>query len=434
MKKIALLVLALTVMASLLIVSCGKKQATFPDQDLKGNALHPGTIETVTIQSQYVGEAKKVNVYLPYGYDPNGTKEYPVIYFLHGFGGNENSWFEGYSLNKIADLLIENGIIQPMILVCPNANNALGGSFYTNSIDTNPKRNPTLNPKMGFGFYEYYFIKEVIPTIEAKYKIDPNKRGIEGHSMGGYGAMKLAMLYPTMFKSVAAHSGPLAFRELFWGTGSNLFQRIAAENDTIISLQNAAADPMHHVLTVTMMGMAGAFSPHFGPGLGFDYVQYLKYPAFMKPKPSTIYQFPVSETPVDTVGPGPMDDIYPGVDLPVRIAQPKVMADTVTSVLNKWLTQDTYTMLQTGKSYDGSDLDLAAFKKLKIYMDCGNQDTFDPMNDGVGFGIIVEDIAFDQLLTSKGIDHTFNRYTGSHSSDVYYRIEVALKFQNKALK
>ncbi len=432
MKKISLLLLAAFLVAALL-AGCGKEQATFPNQDLKGNALHKGTIETVEIQSQFVGATKKVKVYLPYGYNPD--KKYPVVYFLHGFGGDENSWLH-HELDKVADELIQDGTIEPMIFVMPNAENALGGSFYTNSIDTDPKRNPNLDPRMGFGFYEYYFIKEVIPTIEAKYSIDPNRRGIEGHSMGGYGAMKLAMLYPTLFKAVVAHSGPLSFHELFWGQGSNLLQRIATEsgNSPVIDLQGVIADPLHHPITVTMFGLASAFSPHFGPGLSFDYVKYLKFPAFLAPKPETIYQFPVSETPIDTVGPGPADDIYPGVDLPVRITQPGVTADTVTSVVNKWMRHDCYTMLETGKSYDGSDLDLADFKKLKIYMDCGNQDDFDPLDDGAGFGIIGTNIAFDQLLTQKGIEHVFDRYTGAHSSDVYYRIEVALKFQNEALK
>lgn len=433
MKKISLILLASFLLAGLFMGGCGKEQATFPNQDLKGNPAHAGKIETVTIQSQYVGAEKTVKVYLPYGYD--ASKKYPVIYFLHGFGGDENSWLNK-SLNKVADELIQDGTIQPMIFVMPNAENALGGSFYTNSIDTDPTRNPNLNPKMGFGFYEYYFIREVIPTIESKYSIDASKRAIEGHSMGGYGAMKLAMLYPTMFKSVAAHSGPLSFNDLFWGTGSNLLARIAMENDTnkVIDLKAVIADPMHHPITVTMFGLASAFSPHFGGPLTFDYVKYLQFPSFLAPKPNTIYQFPVSETPIDTLGPGPADDLYPGVDLPARITQPGVMADTVSSVIQKWLRHDCYTMLNTGKSYDGSDLDLQDFKKLKIYMDCGNQDDFDPMDDGAGFGIIGTNVAFDQLLTQKGIDHIFNRYTGAHSSDVYYRIEVALKFQNDALK
>ncbi len=433
MKKITLILLASFLLASLFLGGCGKEQATFPGQDLKGNALHKGTIETVEIQSQFVGATKKVKVYLPYGYDPNGSKKYPVIYFLHGFGQDENAWLH-HQLDKVADELIQDGTIQPMIFVMPNASNALGGSFYTNSIDTDPSRNPNLNPRMGFGFYEYYLIKEVIPTIEAKYKIDGNKRAIEGHSMGGYGAMKLAMLYPTLFKSVAAHSGPLSFHELFWGQGSNLLQRIATENDTLIDPGKVAADPYHHVITITMFSLASAFSPHFGPAMSFDYVKYLKFPKFLAPKPETIYQFPVSTTPVDTMGPGIADDIYPGLDLPVRITQPGVTADTVASVVAKWMRHDCYNMLETGKSYDGTDLDLADFKKMKIYMDCGNQDDFDPMDDGAGFGIIGTNIAFDQLLTQKGIDHIFNRYTGAHSSDVYYRIEVALKFQNEALK
>ena len=435
MKRMHTLVLLLFGLSLLWALGCGSEQPTFPGQDLKGNAKHPGTIQKITIQSQYTGETKAVNVYLPYGYDQNTDKKYPVIYLLHGFGGDENTWFDGFKANKVADVLIEEGVIEPVILVCPNAKNAMGGSFYTNSIDTDPQRNPTLNPRLGFGLYEYYIIQEVMQTVESQFRIDPNKRAIEGHSMGGYGAMKLAMLYPNLFKSVVAHSGPLAFKELLFNANSNFPARIAMEQGKkpIVDLSAAAQDKAHHVLTLTMFGMASAFSPHFGPASSFDSFLFMNYPQMGIPA-SSVHQYIVSPTPVDTLGPGPQDDIYAGVDLPIRIVQPGVKADTVAATFMKWLANDCYTMLATGKKPDQSPLDVDAFKKLNIYFDCGLQDDFDPMDDGAGFGIRYTNEAFDQLMTQKGIPHVFEEYTGSHSSDVYYRIEIAFKQHMKAFE
>ena len=433
MKHVHKLVLLLLGLALLGMFGCAEEQPTFPGQDLKGNAKHPGTIQTITIQSQYTGEAKKVKVYLPYGYDQNTDEEYPVIYLLHGFGGDENTWFGGLKADKVADVLIEEGVIDPVILVTFNARNALGGSFYTNSIDTDPNRNPTMNPRLGFGLYEYYFIQEVIGTVESQFRIDKTKRAIEGHSMGGYGAMKLAMLYPDMFKSVAAHSGPVSFTQMV--QNSPLPARLAMEqgNKPILDLAAAAKDPVHHPLTLMLFGLSSAFSPHFGPASTFDSFLWANFPQMGIPA-SQVHQYIVSPTPVDTLGPGPQDDIYAGVDLPLRITQPGQAADTVTAVFQKWLANDCYTMLATGKKPDQSPLDVEGFKKLAIYMDCGLQDDFDPMDDGLGIGMIAENDAFDQLLTSKGIDHTYARYTGAHSSDVYYRIEIAFKHHMKAFE
>lgn len=418
---------------------CEEEQPSFPNQYNTGLAKTQGTIEQVTINSLYVGEAKTANIYLPAGYDPTADKTYPVVYMLHGIFSDEDYWLQTYYLKELADQLIADGKIQPMIMVMPNARNAMGGSFYTNSVDIDPNRNPMMNPALGFGLYEYYLIQEVIPTVEAQYKIDPDRRAIQGKSMGGYGAIKLALLYPTMFKSIAAHSGPLAFDALIFSEGSNLLPRLAMEQvDSlgnplpIIDLAAAVADPAHHVLTLMSFGLASAFSPHFGPAGTYDsYLLSIGYPGINSSK---VYQYMVSSTPIDTAGPGPVDDIYPGVDLPFRIAQPGVTADTVTESYTKFLMHDCYTMLATGKAPDQTDLDIDSFKKLNLYIDCGIQDDTNPGDDGMGLNIIPTNDAFHELLNQMGIEHRYERYTGDHMSDVYYRVEIGLKEHDKVFK
>ncbi len=407
---------------------CTDDEPTFPERDLTGNAKNTGSIQSIQTQGATTGEAKDVNVYLPYGYDPNADPAYPVVYLLHGFGGDADTWL-GMQVDKVLDVMIAEGTIPPMVVVMPDASNPLGGSFYTNSVDIDPARNPGMNPALGFGAYEFFIIQELIATIEQGFNVDPAKRGIAGHSMGGYGAMKLAMLYPTMFKSVASHSGPLSFHELLFNANSNLMPRLAMENVdaagnplAVIDLTLASASPTTHPLTLTMFGMASAFAPHFGTAATYDALNGTALPA-------DINEFPVSTEEVV-----PDTGILPGVDLPVRIAQPGVTADTVATVWPKFLAHDCYTMLATGKKYDQTDLAVDAIKNLHIYIDCGDTDDFDPMDDGAGFGIIYTTNAFSNLLTSQGVEHMYEVYSGAHSSDVYYRIEVAFKEHAKALQ
>ncbi|MGD9900446.1 MAG: alpha/beta hydrolase [Calditrichaceae bacterium] len=433
-KRLYSFLLILVGFSFIFLVGCEDDEATFPNQTNLGTAKNAGTVQTVTINSQYTGEEKSVKVYLPYDYDATAADGYPVVYFLHGFGGDENTWLSTYQLDKVADVLIADGKIQPMILVMPNAKNALGGSFYTNSVDlTSP-----IFPSGGFGYYEYYIMQEVIGTVEAMFNINPDKRAIEGHSMGGYGAMKLAMLYPDKFKSVASHSGPLDYNELIFNENSNFLPRIAMENIDpatgnplpVIDLAKAAASPTTHPLTMTMFGLSSAFAPHFNTAGTYDSFMYSTYGVGSA---DDVNQFMVSATPVTDMGTpnDPSDDVFPGVDLPVRITTPGQMADTVTAPFMKYLANDCYAMLATGKKPTQEDLDVEGFQALNIYMDCGEQDDYDPMDDGAGFGIIYTNNTFDALMTQMGISHRYEKYTGAHSSDVYYRIEIALKEHDK---
>jgi hypothetical protein len=237
---------------------------------------------------------------------------------------------------------------------------------------------------------------------------------------------------------VASLSGPLSFNELFYHEQSNVVDRVAMETRAadgsalpVIDIDLASRDRTNHPITLTMLTFASSFSPHFGTAGTFDS---FKLSLGLITDPTSVYQFIVSPTPVDTMGPGEFDDIFPGVDLPVTIKVPGQDGEVVNSVYQKFMIHDCYTMLSTGKSYDGSDLDLDAFKELHIYLDVGKQDDFNPLDDGLGFGVYFSTEPFAELLTNKGIDHVYYAYTGNHGSDYYYRFEPSLKEINSALQ
>jgi len=101
-------------------------------------------------------------------------------------------------------------------------------------------------------------------------------------------------------------------------------------------------------------------------------------------------------------------------------------------VWNLWLAQDVYTLIAMPTINPMYTIDLTAFGQLAIYFDCGTEDDFDPTDDVVGFGLISHSQVFSVLLDSKGIEYTYEAYTGSHSSTVYYRLDNSLGFISNA--
>jgi pimeloyl-ACP methyl ester carboxylesterase len=153
---------------------------------------------------------RKLTVYLPPGYEQSG-KRYPVIYFLHGFGGDHN-FPRGIEL---LDFAIAKQRIRPFIFVVPNEKTTYGGSFFSNSVH--------------FGNWEDFTSFDLVSFIDKKYRTIAKKesRGITGHSMGGYGALKIAMHHPDIFGTVYAISpGALTIvRE--YGPNSNTFKELS---------------------------------------------------------------------------------------------------------------------------------------------------------------------------------------------------------------
>ncbi|MBA4146354.1 MAG: esterase, partial [Cytophaga sp.] len=154
---------------------------------------------------------RKVSVYLPAGYE-KGSKRFPVIYYLHGFMGTD-------SISPPMKMILDRGIaqqkIRPFILVIANQYTLYEGSFYSNSPLT--------------GNWSDFAAKELVEYIDKNFRTlaNRNSRGIAGHSMGGYGAIKTGMLFPEVFSSVYALSpGLLTFVKEF-GPNSDSYRELS---------------------------------------------------------------------------------------------------------------------------------------------------------------------------------------------------------------
>ncbi len=136
-------------------------------------------------------------VYIPASYDPSARKEppqhYPILYFLHGLGDNEQTLFNSGGWTVLDDLRRQHKVGE-FLIAAPEG----GRTFYINSADGRVR-------------YSDFFLQEFVPLIESKYRIAKGRanRGITGISMGGYGALRFAFGHPELFSSVSAQSAAL---------------------------------------------------------------------------------------------------------------------------------------------------------------------------------------------------------------------------------
>ena len=149
-------------------------------------------IDCSGIESKILHRGVRYCVEIPSGYDA-GTRRYPVLYFLHGLGDDEQTLFRTGGWTLIEDLRKQKKIGE-FLIVAPDG----GRSFFINSADGKVR-------------YSDFFTQELMPAIEKKYRVVPGRSGraISGISMGGYGALRFAFAYPQMFSSVSAQSPAL---------------------------------------------------------------------------------------------------------------------------------------------------------------------------------------------------------------------------------
>ena len=152
-----------------------------------------GRAECRSLPSKILARPVAYCVLLPPSYDAEKASRYPVLYFLHGLGENEQALLNSGGWNLIEDLW-EQKKLGEFVVAAPDA----GRTFYINSGDGRVR-------------YEDFFVHEFLPAIESRYRIRAVRRvrGVTGVSMGGYGALRLAFRYPALFGSVSAHSAAL---------------------------------------------------------------------------------------------------------------------------------------------------------------------------------------------------------------------------------
>ena len=154
---------------------------------------------------------RAVSVYLPPNYD-DSQERYPVIYYLHGFLNNHKLYPE---MIEVLDFAIATHRIRPFILVVSDQQTTYDGSFYSNSEL--------------FGNWEDFTAFDLVKYTDDNYRTLANKdsRGITGHSMGGYGALKIAMHHPDIFSSVYALSPGALTVVREYGPNSNTYKELS---------------------------------------------------------------------------------------------------------------------------------------------------------------------------------------------------------------
>ena len=175
---------------SMLLVE-GERTENYKPAEQRGTISHPW------YDSNILGINRRLTVYTPYGYETNPKAKYPVLYLLHGAGGDEEAWSSMGRTAQILDNLIQKGLAKPMIVVMPNGNpNQQAAQTFglpTTEYDWRDPANRNL--------YVQSLVEEIVPFIEKNYRTVAKKshRAIAGLSMGGGHTIAATGMYPNTF-------------------------------------------------------------------------------------------------------------------------------------------------------------------------------------------------------------------------------------------
>ena len=312
-----------------------------------------------------------IAVYLPPSYDTSYIN-YPVVYFLTGFSTpinyfTTNGVFQGFKLKESMDNLIYEGVINEMIVVIPNGLTFMLGGFYVNS----PVR----------GNWEDYLIEDLIGYIDNNFSTIPNSasRGITGHSMGGFGALNLAMLHPEIFCAT-------------YGLSPGLFDTIGLSNTEMFANQNNIIQYLEKEEELNAM------SPEVAHTAFVAFIDSL----ILANNNSLVFTYAYGSA----FSPNPENNA-PYIDYPYYMSGNDLILDTL--IWQNW-----------ENGFGGLDEEVVIYKdnllELEaITIDYGIYDYYSWIPDGCEY--------FSQLLTNEGIPHELSAFNGGHSNKVRERIE-----------
>lgn len=212
------------------------------------------TVHSPALEQNHVKDSpdRAVSIYLPPDYE-SGTRRYAVLYLLHGYTGTDRGWMNSayVGLPEIMDRLLQRHAIEPMIVVMPNSFNRFGGSFYTNSALS--------------GDWEDFVVRDLVGYVDTHYRTIPQarSRGIAGHSMGGYGALRLGMDHPNVYNAAYGMSPCCSY----WDEPEDRADVVKAQHaKTLDEVFKAGMGPQSE------LALAAAFSPDLSnPPFGVDW-------------------------------------------------------------------------------------------------------------------------------------------------------------------
>src|ERR1051326_2745356 len=195
MKTVRLTLFSLLTLA----VAAGElySQTGAPAKPATSSSAKAGTVEHIQVHGKSLegnleGDSpdRDVFVYLPPSYQSEKNRRYPVVYLLHGYGLTGERWVSFIHLPDLADKDAAERTAREMILVSPDAHTIYDGSMYSSSPTT--------------GDWEAYLSQDLVAYIDSHYRTiaDRMSRGLAGHSMGGYGTIRVGMKHPEVFSSL----------------------------------------------------------------------------------------------------------------------------------------------------------------------------------------------------------------------------------------
>jgi enterochelin esterase-like enzyme len=203
---LSLMFAALAAASPLVFAQTETDALNFPKGTLERTKVHGASLE-----GNLEGDSpdRDVVVYLPPNYAKEKTRRYPVIYFLHGYTVGAEMYVKMLGLQDAMDSAIAGGVSK-MILVLPDAFTVYSGSMYSNSPTT--------------GDWEAHISHDLIAYIDSHYRTiaDRSSRGLAGHSMGGYGTIRIGMKHPEAFGALYAMSSCCLMNDPAQGQGASV--------------------------------------------------------------------------------------------------------------------------------------------------------------------------------------------------------------------
>lgn len=203
------------------------------------NDVPHGSLHKVWYDSPVLGLRRRLTVYTPAGYENSGERRYPVLYLLHGMGGDENAWTELGRAAQILDNLIARGEAEPMIVVMPNGNasqEAAPGETSAGLVASTARL-----PKTMEGSFETAF-PEIVVYVDGTYRTRAEKggRAIAGLSMGGFHALNISKEYPEVFDYIGLFSAAIRPERM---TGSPIYENFEGK----LAAQFAARPALYYI-------------------------------------------------------------------------------------------------------------------------------------------------------------------------------------------